>query len=208
MAGFYTDEDSRQEEFHEQLRILFDQEVTVIKLEDKSSNEALTLSFYTHNLLYLLIEIKNEIGAGGCDPTIQAAASYAKYYAQSKNNKLLKGCNMPCFIIALAGPWISILGAVYVEKPVIELLTAFEPLIHINDLTHFEKIARLFRTLHLGSDNLKNYYNSLPYTTLNNVDSQQFYPYLRKAKNVGEFFYTEKLYNDKLLWKAETRKDH
>ncbi|CAB4431468.1 unnamed protein product [Rhizophagus irregularis] len=203
MADFYMDENSCQKVFHEQLRILFGQEVTEDQLEDKSSNDGV-LNFCTRNLLYLLIGIKNEIDAG-YDPVIWAADSYAKYYTQSKNHKFLKGCNMPCFIIALAGPWISVLGAVYVEKPVIEPLTAFEPLIHVNDLTHSEKIARLFKALHLGSDSLKNYYDSLPYTTVNNEDSQRYYLCLREVENVGEFFYTEK-FNDKLLWRAETKK--
>jgi hypothetical protein len=92
----------------------------------------------------------------------------------------------------LAGPWICVLGAVYAEKPVIEPLTGFEPLIHTDNRTHFEKMARLFKALHLGSDNLKSYYNSLPLTAVSSVDSQQFYPYLRQAENIGEFFYTEK----------------
>ncbi|EXX79302.1 hypothetical protein RirG_006940 [Rhizophagus irregularis DAOM 197198w] len=162
MADFYMDENGRQKVFHEQLRILFGQEVTEDQLEDKSSNDGV-LNFCTRNLLYLLIGIKNEIDAG-YDPVVWAADSYAKYYTQT-----------------------------------------FEPLIHVNDLTHFEKIARLFKALHLGSDSLKNYYDSLPYTTVNNEDSQRYYPCLREVENVGEFFYTEK-FNDKLLWRAETKK--
>ncbi|CAB5364197.1 unnamed protein product [Rhizophagus irregularis] len=77
------DENGRQKVFHEQLRILFGQEVTEDQLEDKSSNDGV-LNFCTRNLLYLLIGIKNEIDAG-YDPVVWAADSYAKYYTQINN---------------------------------------------------------------------------------------------------------------------------
>jgi len=54
-------------------------------------------------------------------------------------------------------------------------------------------------------DKLKDYYKSLPSTVIRIGDSQRFYPFPRKAKNVGELFYTERLFDDKLLWKAETK---
>ncbi|CAI2193498.1 15207_t:CDS:2, partial [Funneliformis geosporum] len=63
--------------------------------------------------------------------------------------------------------------AVYVEKPLIEPLTSFEPLIFTNDRIHLDKIARLFRALRLGGDNLKTYYNSLPPSVVTDVDPQR-----------------------------------
>ncbi|CAG8450461.1 15006_t:CDS:2 [Funneliformis mosseae] len=127
MADIYSNEKLRQREFHEKIRELFREE----------------------SILYLLIEVKNEIGTGKCDPTNQAAISFAKFYTQSKNEQMLKWCNMPCFIIGLAGPWICVLGAVYVEKPLVEPLTNLIPLIPVNDRDHLKKIARLFMALRL-----------------------------------------------------------
>ncbi|CAB5194234.1 unnamed protein product [Rhizophagus irregularis] len=137
-----------------------------------SNDGTLKLDFHSYSVLYLLIKIKNEIGTGKCDPTTQAAASYAKFYTQEKNQKLLKVCNLPCFIIGLAGPWICILGAVYVEKPLVEPLTSFEPLIFTNDRIHLNKIARLFKALSLGCERLKKYYNALPSFILNTAETQ------------------------------------
>ncbi|RIB23831.1 hypothetical protein C2G38_2013742 [Gigaspora rosea] len=173
----------------------------MLVLDETSNDGCLYLKVHSFTVLYLLIEIKNEIGTGKCDPTTQAAAFYAKFYAQKKYEQMLTGCNMPCFIIGLAGPWICILGAVYVEKPLIEPLTAFEPLIFINDRTHLEKIARLFMALHIGCNDLTKYYKSLSNSILKTVDSQRFFPY------VGDFIYKEKLFNDphKLIWKAGTK---
>ncbi|CAG8450972.1 8101_t:CDS:2 [Ambispora leptoticha] len=68
MTDFYSDETSHQQEFHEIISELFKEGVEI------------------------------EIGTGKCDLTIQAAASYAKFYAQNTNKKLLE--------------W-----SVYVEKP-------------------------------------------------------------------------------------------
>lgn len=209
MADFYSDE-NRQSGFHELIRELLNKDVKVLVLDDRSSNDGtLELDFHSYSVLYLLIEIKNEIGTGKCDPTIQAAASYAKFYAQEKNQKLLKGCNLPCFIIGLAGPWICILGAVYVEKPLVEPLTGFEPLIFINDRIHLNKIARLFKALSLGCDELKEYYGSLTSSVLDTVDNQRFFPFIRGFTDIT-FNYTEKLFNDpsKLLWKAVTNEGH
>jgi hypothetical protein len=92
MVNFYSDE-KRQEEFHELIRELLSKDVKDVTLE---------LDFHSYSALYLLIEIKNEIGIGKCDPTTQAAVSYAKVL---QNQKLLKGCNLPCFIVGLSGPY-------------------------------------------------------------------------------------------------------
>ncbi|GBC25669.2 hypothetical protein RIR_jg16836.t1 [Rhizophagus irregularis DAOM 181602=DAOM 197198] len=207
MAKFYLNEKLRQKEFHELICKLLAKDVKVLVLDDKSSNDGtLELDFHSYSILYLLIKIKNEIGTGKCDPTTQAAASYAKFYTQEKNQKLLKVCNLPCFIIGLAGPWICILGAVYVEKPLVEPLTSFEPLIFTNDRIHLNKIARLFKALSLGCERLKKYYNALPSFVLNTVDHQRFFPFIRKFHEIN-FDYKEKLFDNphKLLWKAETQ---
>ena len=141
MSEFYPTESNREKAFHEEIRKLFDHDISKIQLTDKTSDDGvLTLDFHTLTVLCVLMEVKNEIGTGSCDPITQAAASYAKFYTQQKNDKLLKACNMPCFIIGLAGPWICVLGAVYAEKPIVEPLTAFEPLIATYDRTHILKL--------------------------------------------------------------------
>ncbi|CAJ0625491.1 11071_t:CDS:2 [Entrophospora sp. SA101] len=70
-------------------------------------------------------EYKNEIGTGGKDPTIQGGCEYAKYWAQTDIVKHRKYSCCPSIVLAIAGPWICVLRAIYLEKPVIELLTDF-----------------------------------------------------------------------------------
>ncbi|CAG8753793.1 1691_t:CDS:1, partial [Dentiscutata heterogama] len=38
-------------------------------------------------------------------------------------------------------PWVCILGAVYIEKPIIDLLMDFIPLILTNNRAHVEQVA-------------------------------------------------------------------
>ncbi|PKK63432.1 hypothetical protein RhiirC2_855014 [Rhizophagus irregularis] len=61
----------------------------------------------------ILWEYKNEIGTGGKDPSIQGICGYAKYWAQSQTKKIRNSSCCPSIILAIAGPWICVLGAVY-----------------------------------------------------------------------------------------------
>ncbi|CAG8722470.1 14701_t:CDS:2, partial [Dentiscutata erythropus] len=190
MAKLYPSEADRSEVFKEKMRELFGEDLITIQLEDKSSNYG----------------IKNEIGTGSCDPTVQAGASFAKYYTQKTYREALKWCNWPSFILCLAGPWVCILGAVYVEKPIVDPLTDFIPLIPTNNRVHAEQVARLFKALYLGVNRLKEYYLSLDKPISQNL--QRFFPYPNQYVHQGttvEFAYEGKLLDHKLLWKAVTK---
>ncbi|CAG8573083.1 12133_t:CDS:10, partial [Cetraspora pellucida] len=193
MAEIYWSELKCQQVFNEKIHKLFDEELKVIYLDDNYSNDGM----------------KNEIGTGGCDPTVQAEASYTKYYTQKKNGKMLQWCNWPFFLLCLAGPWVCILGAVYVEKPIIDPLTDFIPLISTNDRAHTERVAWLFKALHLGVNKLTEYYGSLDAPT-DPQNSHRFFPYLNQYEQqntIMEFIYERKLVDqpNKLLWKAITK---
>ncbi|CAG8835899.1 3176_t:CDS:2, partial [Racocetra persica] len=107
--------------------------------DESSNNGVLECNFYSFSVLRLLAEIKNKIGTGKCDLTTQAGTSYAKYYTQEKNEKLLKWCNWLSFILCLAGSWVCVLGAVYVEKPIVDPLTDLIPFIPTNIQDHAER---------------------------------------------------------------------
>ncbi|CAG8529798.1 7903_t:CDS:2, partial [Dentiscutata heterogama] len=107
---------------------------------DNSSNDGvLECNVYSKSVLHLIVEMKNEIGTSGCDSTY----------------------NWPSFLLCLARPWVCILGAIYVKKLIIDLLTDFIPLIPTNDRAYTERVARLFKALHLGVNKLTEYYGSL-----------------------------------------------
>ncbi|CAG8635563.1 2075_t:CDS:2, partial [Ambispora gerdemannii] len=210
MGEIYRSERERSIVFKETIRKLFGEELRVISLEDDSSNDdVLESNVFSKNVLRFLVEMKNEIGTGSCDPTVQAGASFAKYYTQETYGEVLKWCNWPSFILCLAGPWVCILGSVYVEKPIVDPLTDFIPLIPTNNRAHAERVARLFKALCLGVNRLKEYYVSLDIPT-NRQNSQRFFPYPNQYKQqdtIVEFTYERKLVDqpNKLLWKAITK---
>ncbi|CAG8726475.1 18415_t:CDS:2, partial [Racocetra fulgida] len=76
--------------FKETIHKLFGEELRVISLEDDSSNGVLESNVFSKSVLRFLVEMKNEIGTGSCDPTIQAGASFAKYYIQETYGEVLK----------------------------------------------------------------------------------------------------------------------
>ncbi|CAG8842366.1 11040_t:CDS:2, partial [Racocetra persica] len=99
--------------------------------------------------------------------------------------------------------------AIYVEKPIIDPLTDFIPLIPTNDRAHTERVARLFKALHLGVNKLTEYYGSLDAPT-DPRNSQRFFPYpnqYEQQNTIVEFKYERKLVDqtNKLLWKAITK---
>ncbi|KAG2082262.1 hypothetical protein BD769DRAFT_1633430 [Suillus cothurnatus] len=56
----------------------------------------------------IVVEEKNEFGDGGSDPSVQASFSF--------HAELRSKCNCPTFLVAHAGPWLAVLGAIFTEK--------------------------------------------------------------------------------------------
>ncbi len=164
----------------------------------------LPLERFRESAMLFLFEIKNEIGTGHCDPTVQGALSYVRRWAQDKFECFRRCCNCPSIILAVAGPWICVLGAIYLESGVIDPLTDMIPLVQFHHQSNFKKVARLLESLHLAFGRLKEFYKNLsPYDS----DNQRFYPFLHeytKENNVITFIYNDSLANDKLIWKATT----
>jgi hypothetical protein len=85
----------------------------------------------------------------------------------------------PTFLIAIAGPWICILGAVFVDKVVIQELTDFiwiggDP---YND-DKLKSVTRMLTAVGDGISELEDFYSKL---TLRNPrpDPQRFFPFIR-----------------------------
>ncbi|CAG8534579.1 7140_t:CDS:2 [Dentiscutata erythropus] len=180
MAEIYTSESDHLIEFNEKIRELFGEELRTIHLEDNSSNdEVLECNVFSKSILRFFVEMKNEIGTGSCNSTVQAGASFAKYYTQKT----------------------------YGEKPIIDPLMDFIPLIPTNNRAHAERVARLFKALHLGVNRLKEYYLSLD-KPISQPNLQRFFPYPNQYEHQGitvKFTYEAKLLDHKLLWKAITK---
>ncbi|KAG8685675.1 hypothetical protein FRC11_010231, partial [Ceratobasidium sp. 423] len=123
----------------------------------------------------LIIEIKNEVGTGGCDPSIQAAQSYSRLWRQAK---LWGWCCCPSILIAIAGPWMCVLGAVFLDCPIVQPLTDFLWLgSNPNKPRDFAFLARVFECVIKAREELDSYYaNFIPPKTEEAVFGA-FFPY-------------------------------
>ena len=86
----------------------------------------------------------------------------------------------PTFLIAIAGPWICILGAVFVEHVVIQELTDFVWIGgHPHDDGKLKRVACMLSALGEGIVGLEDFYSKLaPQSSCQ--DSQRFFPFIRQ----------------------------
>ncbi|CAG8711003.1 431_t:CDS:10, partial [Gigaspora margarita] len=154
-------------------------------------------------------EYKNEIGTGGKDSSIQGGCCLAKYWAQLQTVKICNNSCCPSIILAIAGPWFCVLGAVYLEKPVIKPLNDFILIADRpeDDGKRVKELAVFFKSLRLAFRTLDNYYKNLKELNKAEIEKiQKFFPYRNQYQideNEIKFTYlyklTEKLRD--LTWK-------
>ena len=90
----------------------------------------------------------------------------------------------PTFLIALVGPWICILGAVFVDHVVVQELTDFIWIGgHPYDDGKLKSVTRILAALGKGITELEGFYANLPHH--NSQDPQRFFPFIRQY-SVGE----------------------
>ncbi|QRV96607.1 kinase domain protein [Ceratobasidium sp. AG-Ba] len=113
---------------------------------------------------YLLImEVRNEVGTCDSDPSIQGAESYARYWSDGTLDTVRKTSCCPSFILAIAGPWMCILGAVYLDKIVVHPLTDMMWMgRQVHEIDRLCQLTRTFCALRDGIKNLAQYYEDLP----------------------------------------------
>ncbi|CAG8496539.1 698_t:CDS:2, partial [Racocetra persica] len=139
MEKGYSNEECRCEILEKHLKNVIGPMEKVENSDKTKSDRVVTIlvqSFIAFALV-VLAEVKNEIGTGFCDPTIQ-----------------------------IAGPWLCVLGAVYLEKEIVNPFTDFIPLMQFYNNSYYKKIARLLEALHLASihgfgNNISFNYNDL-----------------------------------------------
>ncbi|KAI6043647.1 hypothetical protein EDC04DRAFT_672629 [Pisolithus marmoratus] len=103
----------------------------------------------TDYLPIVIYEEQNELGDGESDPSTQAAFSYQHIFGQKDTHALALTTCCPAFIIARAGPWLTILGGIITTKCIVQRLTDFLwlPVHCTHDDDHLFRIARIFYVL-------------------------------------------------------------
>lgn len=118
---------------------------------------------------------------------------------------------LPSILLAIEGPWLCVLGAIYQTQSIIEPLTDF---IFCGDRpidygTKLLVLTRLFAALSNAYDLLKNYYETLEFKIQNQEISinSSLFPYRSTYSfnnSVVTFTYFGLLQTDKLVWAAQT----
>ncbi|KAI9069718.1 hypothetical protein FKP32DRAFT_1586656 [Trametes sanguinea] len=118
--------------------------------------------------LRCIVEVKNEIGEGGCDPIAQAERCYKVYYSSEQLQRLRATCCCPCLLIGIAGPRIIVSGAVFAETLLIQELSDYRssvPRPTLSKRSMFDQqiyeTGRLFRAIKTAIDDLGAFYQSL-----------------------------------------------
>jgi len=110
---------------------------------------------------------------------------FRTYCAREEMKAIRNKCCCPTFMIATAGPWFCILGAVFTDHVNVQKLTDFmwiggDP---YDDNDHI-RITRILVSLGKGIDELKEFYSELPRRG-SQEDPQRYFPFLRQY-SVGE----------------------
>ena len=144
----------------------------------------------------LVVELESEIGGGDADATMQAGLSYRRFWAHNQvficfslidlcspiHQKESRASCCPAFLLAIMGPWICVLGAVFTDKPIVQPLT---PLLWLGRMkSQYEQVTRVFAALSMGIDELQDSYSKVDFSR---VSSARFFPYITSFKtNTGQ----------------------
>ncbi|EUC66950.1 kinase domain protein, putative [Rhizoctonia solani AG-3 Rhs1AP] len=158
-----------------------------------------------------IMEMKNEIGMESSDPSTQAAQSYTRYWSDDMARHWLNWCCCPSILIDIAGPWMCVLGAIFLDRPVIQPLAHFlwvsEDPARPPELGY---IARVFDCISQARDELEDYYRSSNPPPLGKNTARPFpciTHYLDSTGQVVHFAYRKSLCPnnpEKAIFLAET----
>ncbi|KAJ2932630.1 hypothetical protein H1R20_g4447, partial [Candolleomyces eurysporus] len=127
-------------------------------------------------LATLVLELKNELGDGGCDPSTLAGHSMRCTWIQKDVLSLTA-----CFFCG--GPWITVMGAVITDKVIVQRLTDMMWLAESSteEAGRVYRAARVFSALRLSLSKLKEYYEGIAENDkippLIDSSHPRFYPY-------------------------------
>ncbi|KAF5363522.1 hypothetical protein D9756_000153 [Leucocoprinus leucothites] len=213
-AGIYDTKEKRIAAIDKHLRDLLGSQFIVVEGAGVKSDGVISQNCGA-TIAYLAIrEIKNEIGTASTDPYNQGSLAYRKYWAGEPQDAIRRNSHCPSIILAIAGPWLCVLGGVYLQKAVIQPLTDYVWLGGDNfseDRLLFA--SRLFAALKSAVSTLKLYYDDLAPRLLNPIsqdDISDAFPFITEYES-KKFAYLSRLtpdYPNKLLFKAKLDDEH
>ncbi|KAG6894623.1 hypothetical protein C0992_005366 [Termitomyces sp. T32_za158] len=207
-AGIYHREEDRIEAITPPLAKLLDDTFQVREISGTKSNGIMIEPCGLSTVYLVIEEVNNEIGVGQADPCNQGGLAYRKYWAKQTAIRKLSHC--PSIILAIAGPWMCVLGAIYLEKAVVQPLTNYIWLGGnvYDDEEQLLMTARLFGALKTAISSLRTYYRGIAKRTREpNLQAEvSEFPFITEYDST-KFTYVSRLASDyylgKLLYEAK-----
>ncbi|KAK2462461.1 hypothetical protein APHAL10511_005431 [Amanita phalloides] len=178
----------RGREFRRVLKEVLGRSVILETNDDQTcSDGSIVIEIAGSRIPICMMEIKVE-GSEGGDPSIQAGLSIRRFWVTQENFFPIrdKTC-CPTFLLAGGGAWLTVLGAVFTDRPVVQRLT--DMLWMGNATTHREDrllhLACMFLALRDSIKDLEAYYETIAndqamsaFNTASNEPHPRFFPYI------------------------------
>ncbi|PVF96265.1 hypothetical protein CPB86DRAFT_518461 [Serendipita vermifera] len=114
--------------------------------EDQSSSDGV-ITFdisTTQSALLFLLELKNEVGTGHCDPSVQASLSFTRHWSQNNVSLCRDRTFCSSFLLSIAGPWVSVHGGILLGQDwIVQPLTDFKWMGCTSDFDLDDQVARV-----------------------------------------------------------------
>ncbi|KAI6096220.1 glycosyltransferase family 20-domain-containing protein [Pisolithus sp. B1] len=163
-AQIHSSEASRQTSLRSILQDIISFPIIFMGSADGTLADGVVLGSHgrTECMYLVVVEEKRELGDGSSDPSTQGAFSYLRIFCQPTNHTLLLKTCCPAFIIAHAGPWLTILGGVITSKCIIQQLPNFlwVPIHSTHDDDQWLHIAHVFHVLQESVGCLQSWYEN------------------------------------------------
>ena len=166
-------------------------------------------SIVTHNICFensvlsylqtaiFVREGKNEIGTGHSDPYLQATFSYLHYWLQDDYKMLRERSHCPSFLLCVAGPWLCIAGAIFLDRIIVTPLTDFVLLMPTSNINEYLRIFCILHAVRDAGRELRRYFDTLSRVPFSQPSlTQHLFPFYRKFDSNGreiEFNYINRL---------------
>ncbi|PCH37406.1 hypothetical protein WOLCODRAFT_84409 [Wolfiporia cocos MD-104 SS10] len=163
--------------------------LTIVQMVNRNSTSADYIVTYHRGSQPLgaaaiaIVEEKDELGSSG-DASVQGSLAFIEHWTDSNQDALRAACFCPSFVIAVAGSWIVICGAVLTSSAIVHHLTDYIWLGHSRtvDDDRALRLARTFYALGRAIKRLESFYEGLvpPHD-----ENARFFP-LATAYKAGE----------------------
>ncbi|KAF8623018.1 hypothetical protein AX15_006563 [Amanita polypyramis BW_CC] len=203
MSGFYANEAKRLGK----LREILEEEYLVVspsQIDNCTTDGDLRVNGYR----LLILEGKNEIGLGDAEPFLEAIGYYQRSVNEGgpgvRQSEIDINSSLPCLIVCVFGPNVGFAGAVFTDRPNVQILSSIVPLaFHPTDTKNQLKLARHVGAMKNAIGRLRTYYEEVPKLR------QALEPHRRRPDfpypSTFESLQDQQVYKFRYLWMVEAK---